>query len=146
MQRYLTIALARLDLARLTLAYASAGHVPGYLLDRRGEVREVLSSTGTPVGLFGERRPTPGCVYQLEPGDMVLLLTDGIIESGSYEGGQEFGAERALEYVQAHRHDPVDQLARGLCQAAEDFGPGGPIDDDMTVLISKVADRGSTPR
>lgn len=68
----------------------------------------------------------------------MVLFTDGITESGAPEG-EEYGAERALEYIQAHRHETAREIADGLCRAAQEFAPAAPPLDDMTVLVCKVA-------
>ncbi len=136
--RFVTLALVHVAPRALTLVHANAGHLPGYLLDRRGEVREVLASTGLPLGLFLEGRFSSGPVVTLEPGDMLVLFTDGITESGGYEGEEEFGAERALELIRTHRHRAAGEIARELCRSAQAFAPRGPQVDDMAVLICKV--------
>jgi PAS domain S-box-containing protein len=57
---YMTMLLVRLDPRARTLAHASAGHGPGYLLDGDGEIRERLEGTGIPLGMFPERSFSSG--------------------------------------------------------------------------------------
>jgi sigma-B regulation protein RsbU (phosphoserine phosphatase) len=134
---YVTLLMARLDPRARTLAYASAGHVPGYLLDRGGEVRESLDSTGIPLGMFREQHFPSSRVLSLEPGDIVVLLTDGITEVGELDGNA-FGADRLLEFIKAHRHDPASLIVEGLYRRAQSFQAEHPQIDDMTVVICKV--------
>jgi serine phosphatase RsbU (regulator of sigma subunit) len=53
----------------------------------------------------------------LEPGQIVVLLTDGITESVA-PGGEEFGARGALDYEVAHHSESARQIADGLHLAA----------------------------
>src|SRR5262249_41753577 len=80
---FVTLLLARLAPGTRSLACSNAGHWPGYVLDARGEVKAVLQSTGTPLGLdLGGGFPAAPAVI-LEPGDLVFLLTDGVVEAFS---------------------------------------------------------------
>ena len=112
---FVTLFLARLNPLTRSLVYSSAGHLPGYLLDGRGEVRLVLPSTGLPLGLDPAGAFPIGLAVRLEPGDLLLLLSDGIIEATSGAGPQ-FGIERALEVVRAHRHEPAGDIVAALVQ------------------------------
>lgn len=134
---YLTLLLARLDPRARTLTYASAGHVTGYLLDRRGEVRESLESTGIPLGMFAGRGFPSGPTLSLEPGETVVLFTDGITESGELDGNA-IGADRLLEFIKDHRHDPASHIVKGLYRTAKSFQVKRPQTDDMTVVICRV--------
>jgi serine phosphatase RsbU (regulator of sigma subunit) len=134
---YLTLLIARLDPRARTLAYASAGHSTGYLLDRGGEVRERLQSTGIPLGMFAGRDFPSGPTLSLEPGETVILLTDGITEIGELDGNA-FGEDRLLKFVKDHRHDSASHIVQGLYGAARTFETKRPQTDDMTVVICKV--------
>jgi sigma-B regulation protein RsbU (phosphoserine phosphatase) len=134
---YLTLLVARLDSRGRTLSYASAGHVTGYLLDRGGDVRERLESTGIPLGMFAGRGFRSGPTLSLERDETVVLVTDGITETGELDGNA-FGADRMLEFVKNHRHDSASDIAQGLYRAAKSFEIKGPQTDDVTVVICKV--------
>ena len=73
----------------------------------------------------------------LEPGDTVLLLTDGFAEARSPDG-EFFGTGRVLEFVRANRHRRASQIVHGLCQAACDFAQRKTPVDDITVIVIKV--------
>ncbi|PYX97763.1 MAG: hypothetical protein DMG71_02180 [Acidobacteria bacterium] len=134
---FVTLILAGLDLQTNALSYASAGHVSGYVLRQSGEVECVLDSTGPPLGLFPEskffRRPP----VTLHPGEVVVLLTDGLTESAAPDG-TEFGAERVLQYIRAHREKSAQQLVEGLQQEARAFCANALQDDDITLVVLKV--------
>jgi PAS domain S-box-containing protein len=133
---FVTLFLARLDAPTRTLTYTSAGHGPGYVLDDRGEVREVLGSTNIPVGLDPAIDYLVAPAVVLRPGEIVLLLTDGIQEASSPDG-QRFGLDRVLATVRASRDDTPDGILKALFAAVRKFSPG-PQADDMTAVIVKV--------
>ncbi len=93
--RFVTLAWARLDVSRRSLIYAGAGHTPGFVLNRAGLVVHVLESKGPPLGLFPDSKFSCQKEILLEPGQIVVLLTDGITESVA-PGGAEFGTRGAL--------------------------------------------------
>jgi len=139
-ERFVTLLLARLDRARRRFVYASAGHIPGYLLDASGSVKLVLHSTSLPLGIFPGAEFTSSQELVLAEGDLLLLLTDGVTES---QDGEEdvFGPERAVEVVAAQRQHPAERIVSGLCAAIKDFSSQAPQRDDITAVVCKVLDR-----
>src|SRR5262249_58003575 len=83
---FVSLFLARLSPLTRTLVYSSAGHLPGYVLDGRGEVKLVLQSTGLPLGVDLTGAFPTGPEVHLEPGDLVFLLSDGIVEARAGNG------------------------------------------------------------
>ncbi len=135
--RFVTLMFACLDPRSRSLAYVNAGHPTGYVLDASGNIRARMNSTHLPLGIL------PGVNYSatgpiaLEPGDTVLLLTDGFAESRSSDG-TVFGTERVLEFVRANLHTGARQIADALCQAVREFSQRKTLRDDMTVIVVKV--------
>jgi serine phosphatase RsbU (regulator of sigma subunit) len=134
--RYATLVLCRLHPLSRTLVYASAGHVPGYVLAANGAIKHVLDSTDIPLGLMPERLFANSQEVRLEPGDILALLTDGIIEAESPDQTQ-FGVERALEFIRQHRDQHAQEIVVGLHQAVRHFADGLPQEDDITAVICK---------
>lgn len=140
---FVTLFLARLDPSTRRLIYSSAGHLPGYILDGRGEVRLVLPSTDIPLGLYPDRNFPAGPSVQLEPGDLFVLLSDGIIEEAS-SAGLLFGMERALEAVRAHLHESASDIVAALMNEVRRWSQIPPT-DDMTVIVLKITAGESAP-
>ena len=133
--RFATIFLVRLEPHTHSLTYAGAGH-ESYLLHTSGETT-ALSSTGLPLGLM-KGRPIPVApTISLQPGELVLLMSDGIFEAVSADG-KLFGLPQALEIVRANGHLSAAEIVAALCRAAQDFGRHAPQKDDMTVVVIKV--------
>jgi PAS domain S-box-containing protein len=134
---FVTLLLMRLDPHTQTMTYANAGHVPGYLVDGAGKSEMALESTGPPLGPFGEVVFPTSEILPLDPGKIVLFMTDGITDSLAQED-MELGLERAVQYVSAHRNEPAQKIADGLCRAALASAKGGTPQDDTTSVIVKV--------
>jgi sigma-B regulation protein RsbU (phosphoserine phosphatase) len=109
----------------------NAGHNPP-LLVRGSEVTE-LGATGLPLGVFCEERFTISKV-RLDPGDTILLYTDGLSEAADTTGTQ-YGVERLFDVVrEAHRMPPDDLISMCL-KDMEAFRAGAPKTDDLTIMV-----------
>jgi PAS domain S-box-containing protein len=134
---FVTLILGRIDPRKRTLEYLGAGHEPGYVLRRSGEIGALLPSSVPPLGLFAEREAYSTDVVPLEPGDTIVLLTDGITEAAN-AADELFGAEGALEFIRRQPRSTADELVRGLYTAVRAFAGSEPQADDITALICKV--------
>jgi PAS domain S-box-containing protein len=134
--RFVTMLIGRIDPEKRTLEYISAGHGSGYLVRLSGEIGAELISTAPPLGLFPDLQFSV-CTIQLEHGDTLLLLTDGITESLNPDDVM-FGADGALEVVRRLRHSSAAELVREIYRAARAFSRGAPQVDDITSVIIKV--------
>jgi serine phosphatase RsbU (regulator of sigma subunit) len=132
---FVTLLLVQLDPRTRSLRYASAGHNPGYVLDPQGRTKAVLGSTGIPLGIDSSCAFPTGPSVTLEPGELVFLYTDGIVEAGS-KTGKPFRLERALDVVRAHQQETPDEILEALFDAVG--GSGHHRDDDQTAVIIKV--------
>lgn len=133
-QRFVTMILVVLDWTTGRLSWASFGHPTCYVIDRSGAVKAELRSGCRPLGLFPELTCTQGEPIGLEPGDSLVLLTDGILETQSPRE-EDFGATSALEVIASARDLPAGEIAGRLIAAAQSFAEGGAQDDDLTVVV-----------
>jgi len=136
-ERFVTLMLVVLDPERRSLVYASAGHVPGMLLDRSGATRRVLESTGVPLGIFSEADFASSPEVLLDEGDLFVLLTDGAAEAQD-ASGRFFESERVEEVVSGLRQAPAHEIIGGLHDAVDVFAAPGPAADDITAVVCKV--------
>lgn len=114
----------------------SAGHLAGLLVSKGG-VKQVCS-TGVPLGMFGTSRYTIDRL-QMEPGDSLLLYTDGISEAAN-ASGVEYGISR-LSNVAAERHGWVPQELVAACMKdVQNFSAGRKQADDQTLMVVHRAD------
>lgn len=121
-----------LNLATGQMEYSRAGHNPPYLV-RGNDVRPLNAASGLPLGLL-KRVSYDTATIQLEPGDTLLLFTDGITEAMNLK--QElYGEERLVQLLAAQAATlTVEDLVRLVTQSASMFAAGAPASDDMTVL------------
>ncbi|MFJ6722417.1 PP2C family protein-serine/threonine phosphatase [Streptomyces sp. NPDC091259] len=130
---YVTAVMADLNAASGLLSWVNRGHHPPVLI-RAGRWTTTLNCPpahplGTQLGL-----PVTLCREQLEPGDRVLLYTDGITEARDNRG-REFGLAQFTDFIIRHHADglPVPETLRRLMHAVLDHH-GGRLNDDATVL------------
>jgi phosphoserine phosphatase RsbU/P len=114
------------------LRFASAGHDPSILVRAAGEI-ELLMPTGMPLGLMPEARYSASGTT-LEPGDTLVLYTDGITEAAN-PSDEMFERERLVEVCRAHRAERPETLAASIHAAVEAFVAGRPYHDDRTLVI-----------
>lgn len=134
---FVTLLLARLDPQSRILAYANAGHPWGYVVDDSGRLKTRLTSTACPLGIVAKAEFRAGEPTQLAPGDIVLLLTDGLPEAMS-PSGDLFGTQRTLDVFSANRTKPAAEIIRSISQAVQEFTGGAPLVDDVTLVVIKV--------
>ena len=136
-ERFVTLFLARLDPQTRSLAYASAGHPPGHVLQASGALKKTLPRTGIPLGMRPDTQYASSETLYLEAGDVVVLLTDGIEECLS-PAGELFGSERALDVIRQHRSSSAQQIVEELYQAVRKFSGNVAQNDDVTAVVIKV--------
>jgi phosphoserine phosphatase len=136
--RFVTLFFGRLDLVTRTLTYVSAGHPPGYVLDASGRVKLRLESTALPLAVAPEATYAGTAARaQLDQGDLLLLLTDGVLEERSPDR-LPFGGERALGIVRHYWSDPARLIVENLYNAVRAFSQNLPQVDDITAMVVKV--------
>ncbi len=135
--RFITLLLARLDPLRRTLTYASAGHQTGYILNAAGEVKRSLPSTSIPLGIMSECEFSSTDPIALDAGDLVVFLTDGIVEARSPDGSV-FGTQRTLDVVRVFRRLSARRIVENLYHAVLAFAQNQPQYDDITATVIKV--------
>ena len=135
--KFVTMIYCRLNPASRSLVYSSAGHTPGFILGSNGEIRHMLDSIDIPLGVMEEHEFDSSGEIELKPGDVLALLTDGIVEAENPK--QEFfGVERAIGHVREHREENADEIVNGLYRAVRKFSDGMPQTDDVTAVICKI--------
>jgi sigma-B regulation protein RsbU (phosphoserine phosphatase) len=136
--QFVTVFYGVLDPGTGRLDYSSAGHCPPYLvLGSQGSpggpgVHE-LAGQGVPLGMFARETWPVQCV-QLDPGDVLVLYTDGITEARNDQRAF-FGEERLLETLSAHRGGRAQQIEGAIVEAVDAFMGGSARSDDITLAV-----------
>jgi serine phosphatase RsbU (regulator of sigma subunit) len=136
---FVALNYATLDLRRRRLAMASAGQLTP-LLRRRDRTVRYLEPPGPvlPLGIFSEI-DYAALSYDLEPGDTLLFLTDGVVEAQNPER-ELFGFERLERVVHAYGDRPPEILVDIILRAVEDFCAGRAQHDDMTLVVVQLGE------
>jgi len=133
---FVTMIFVHLDHRNGRLTYANAGHPEGYIVSESGEVRRTLEATGVPLGMFQNQRYTLCDDLVLGQGELLVLVTDGILESESADR-TFFGSERLLEVVCRNRRRPAREMVNLVQSATREFAHGKPQIDDNSIVICK---------
>lgn len=135
---FLTLCAVMLDPAKKRVHILSAGHNPPVLV-HKGEA-SFLSPRGLVLGIMPNEvfvKTLENCTVALEPGDTLVLYTDGVTEAMNRKN-DEFGPDRLLATVQGGAGQPAEQVLAGVSQAVRTFVAGAPQADDLTLLVVKV--------
>jgi hypothetical protein len=140
--RFVTAVLATLDVGTGRLRWISAGHPPPLLVRAGRLVKTLEIPPRPPMGMRLAAGPAVQGEEALEPGDMVLLYTDGLTEARR-PGGELFSVERLGEFFerQAAAGEAAPETLRRLRGAIIDREEGS-LRDDATALV--VEWRGSS--
>jgi serine phosphatase RsbU (regulator of sigma subunit) len=132
--QFVTLIYGILDPRTGVLVYANAGHNPGYLLRAGDEAaHETLSKTGIPLGMF-EGMAWEQAQTQIEPGDVLLLYTDGVTEAQN-AGNEEYGDDRLLRVGRENMSRPAAQIQEAVMRSIGDFVAEAPQFDDITLMV-----------
>ena len=132
--QFATAVLARLDLDTGVLTWVNAGHPAPLVVRGNALLPPHPCPSSRPLGL--QHRPALECRMQLQPGDRVLLYTDGIVEARSPQG-EFFGEERLADFVVRAEAagDPPPETLRRLMHSVMEHQAGRLQDDASIVLV-----------
>jgi sigma-B regulation protein RsbU (phosphoserine phosphatase) len=130
---YVTSFTCRVDAARGSLEYINAGHPPPLVL--RGDETLALDVGGMVVGMFANAAYEVTS-FRLQPGDILVLYTDGVIEAAN-DGGEEYTAARLAAAARERRRLSAADLQTGLLADIRDFCGRDQFADDLTLMIVK---------
>jgi serine phosphatase RsbU (regulator of sigma subunit) len=138
---FATAFVARLDLATGDLAYVNAGHNPTCHLEAGRAAAPLGGPVGPALGAVAGHEYRESAV-RLQPGDALVLYTDGVAETRN-PSGEEFQAARIEAYLEGSRDAAAAEMARGLVGRVEAFAGHTPPRDDLTVLVLRVLGPGA---
>ena len=133
--RFISFFIGVLDPKTGQLNYVNAGHNPPLVARRDGTV-EKLDCTGLILGIIPSARYEQQTVT-LQPGDIVVLFSDGVTEASRPDVDEEFGEERLAQAVFKLRDLPAKSIIETINQQVQEFTVGSPPADDITLVIAK---------
>lgn len=134
---FITMFYLRYELETRRLSYANAGHNRALLLRRQGSSCLQLDADGLILGIkrdvaFEEKS------LILQPGDLLLLYTDGMTEAQN-EAGEFFGLARLCAAFSAHRALPPETMLQILLDELRLFRGQGSFQDDISMVAVRVS-------
>jgi sigma-B regulation protein RsbU (phosphoserine phosphatase) len=134
LRRFVTLFYALYDTTTRVLTYTNAGHNPPLVLRADGSC-ERLACGGTVTGIFDESSYEEGKV-SLDPGDRLVLFTDGITEARSV-GGDEFDDGGLMRTLDRCRHLDAQSMVDAIFNDVGAFA-GGRLQDDATAMVAAL--------
>jgi serine phosphatase RsbU (regulator of sigma subunit) len=132
--KFVTIALIELDPAKHRGTFVSAGHGPNFFVRAHGGEVEAVGSQGLPLGLLEDPEVEAPIEFELNPGDAVVLTSDGFFEWSNLNG-EQFGTERLTEVIRENRNQAAEDIIAAMDQAVTNFVGSREQDDDMTAVV-----------
>ncbi|HEX5692235.1 MAG TPA: GAF domain-containing protein, partial [Roseiflexaceae bacterium] len=134
---FVALSYATLDVAKRRLALSNGGQLAPMRHHPDGRV-EYLEPPGPtlPLGILPDT-PYATREFALDPGDLLVFYTDGIVEAKNRDG-QLFGFERFEALIRTHGNLPPTALVELVLQALADFMGEMPQHDDMTLVAMRV--------
>lgn len=129
--RYFTIAYIVFDIPTGAFSYSCAGHPPAILIPKCKSLK-FLDRGGTIIGL-NKALPFEEGFESLDPGDKVILYTDGVTEMKN-ENNEFYGIERLYELLEKKRSRPVSEIVNEIQLSLDIFGQGIKSQDDISVM------------
>ncbi|MDG2013114.1 MAG: SpoIIE family protein phosphatase [Pirellulaceae bacterium] len=133
LDKFVTMVLALLDRENDRLTIVNAGHPPPIVRKKDGETYSLSTEkSGLPVGIIG------GFEYEefsisLEPGDMVVLYTDGVNEAQNPQA-EQFGHERIIHQLAEKPWSSCGEFGKSLITSVNQHLEGGKQDDDVCLV------------
>ncbi|MFP3959672.1 MAG: PP2C family protein-serine/threonine phosphatase [Spirochaetaceae bacterium] len=133
---YATMGYLIYDQAAREVSYANAAHHPLLIYRSRNERLLQVDTEGLPIGIeqhskYQQKR------FTVEPGDLLVLYTDGVVEAMNEEGRQ-YGLESLKAAITAAREAEPQRLVEHLRHELESFVGAAGRHDDQTMLVMKV--------
>lgn len=146
-ERFVRLLICVLDPERAVLSYSNAGHVPPVLYRTKSAHVEWLEEGGIVLGVDAGASFKTGRL-ELNPGDMLVMYTDGVTEAS--RDGRPFGQGRFKDLVELYGVGTPGELAQALRRSVEAWvatdpdkpvpeGTLGELRDDIAILVGQVA-------
>jgi phosphoserine phosphatase RsbU/P len=133
--QFVTAFYGILDVTNKTLTYTNGGHNPPILLKQNGDF-SFMERGSVPLGMFRDTRYHD---YYLttEPGDVLVLYTDGVTEAQNLKG-EEYGRERLAQSARANHRLGARDLISALHNEVLEWTEGQGATDDVTFFVIKA--------
>lgn len=128
-----------LNESRSVVRLARAGHPEPLVWRHATDKVEIIRSPGLGLGIDADEvfdRVTKDVEIQLQPGDCLLVYTDGVNEAENGDG-EEFGEERIHQVLARHAEQGSQRVVDEMLRAVNEFTGGKAPSDDITLVVLK---------
>jgi phosphoserine phosphatase len=132
--RFITAFMGFLDPVSHIVNYHSGGQGPILHFRAADASCDWHKPTNFPVGIMEIDDQQESNNLQLEPGDILALISDGVYEFNNTQG-KEFGEDRVASVFRAHHRLSMAGLTERLIQAVMEFAGTAPQEDDITLVL-----------
>ncbi len=129
---FVTLLYAAYDPSTGELSYANGGHNSPVIVHPSGETTVLPVTGGIALGVMPEFEFAQNKI-ELEPGDTLVLYTDGVTEAMN-ESGEEYGMDRLREILAAAPSKDAEHITNEIFQSIREFAGEAPQSDDITCL------------
>jgi serine phosphatase RsbU (regulator of sigma subunit) len=130
---YLSCFYAILDIRTGQLCFSKAAHPSPYIYRKSTGAIEPIGTRGPMVGMLDDAEYNEADTI-FEPGDRLLMFTDGINEAGD-PADKLYGKDAIAEVLKRHGLEPPKEIVQSLLKDVREFVKGSPFADDATVLV-----------
>ncbi len=134
--RFITLATAMIQPGG-QVQLVSAGHGPTLLYRAATGAVEEFGGDGLPLGVSVDDPYSPAIGFQMEPGDILMLVTDGFFEWHRTPDREQFGTERLVEALKNNAKEDAKTIIQRIDATVCSFVNGTRQEDDMTAVIVK---------
>jgi serine phosphatase RsbU (regulator of sigma subunit) len=129
--------IARIDPDQSVVHWASAGHA-AHVFRANGSTDELNAAT-IPIGVDIEKFRPASETCELQPGELMLISTDGLAETRS-PSDEEFGHDRIAGVIQDNAGQSTDELLKSLQYAVGEHRRSPQLTDDETIVLIRLRD------
>ena len=137
---FITASVFLINGAEQTICHSRAGHVPTLFYQAKEAKSDFIFFDGLGLGILRNKQyenHVQEKTFTYEAGDILVLITDGIVEAKN-EKGQQFGFERIRSLVEIHHQKTPREIQNHLIDSLHSFvGGDGMIDDDYSIMVVK---------
>jgi phosphoserine phosphatase len=134
--RFITAFVGVLDATTHRLRFHSGGQGPILHYRAASGTWQRYKPTSFPLGAMALSSLRSAVTLEMLPGDILALVSDGILEQESADG-EQFGEDRVEALIRDHRDERMAELVAILLETVRAFARGAPQEDDMTAVLLK---------
>jgi len=134
--RFVTAAVGVLEPSLNEMSFVSAGQAPVFFYRAASRTVENWAADDLPLGIYSGLTFDGARKVRFEPGDVLVLTTDGFFEWAN-QAGEQFGIRRLEAFVGAHAHEPPSTFIQNLNADVVAHAAGSAQPDDLTIVLIK---------